>query len=154
MLSDMSARDQIRAADADRDKAAERLREALAEGRLDLDELDERLRDVYAARTFGDLDRVLADLPTTVDPEHSQLSPATPKSAVPPSRHEPNPVLPGWLSFLWRLWFVAVGINLVIWFVVSLSTGGLVYFWPIWVAGPWAAVNAGLLILFPPRRPS
>ena len=153
MLSDMSARDEIRVADADREKAAEHLREALGEGRLTLDELDERLRDVYAARTFGDLDRLLADLPGTVDPQHSQVAPA-PRTVAPPSRHEPNPVLPGWLSFLWRLWLVAVVINLVIWFAVSLSTGGLVYFWPIWVAGPWAAANVGLMILFPPRRPS
>lgn len=154
MLSDMTPRDQMRAADADRERAAERLREALAEGRLTLDELDERLRDVYAARTFGELDQVLDDLPTTVDPEHSQVAVTTPTEAAPPSRHEPTPALPRWLSFLWRLWFVVVGINLVIWFVVSLTTGELIYFWPIWVAVPWGAANIGLMILFPPRRPS
>jgi hypothetical protein len=42
-------------------------------------------------------------------------------------------------------------VNLVIWFLVSLTTGELIYFWPIWVAGPWGAVNIGLTILFPPR---
>ena len=36
--------------------------------------------------------------------------------------------------------------------VVSIVTGNLVYFWPIWVAGPWAVVNVGLMILFPPGR--
>jgi len=28
----------------------------------------------------------------------------------------------------------------VIWLLVSLSSGELVYFWPMWVAGPWGAV--------------
>jgi hypothetical protein len=149
MLSGMGSRDQIRAADADRERAATRLREALEEGRLTLGELDERLKEVYAARTFGDLDRVLADLPTPASAERSEVVPAAP---VPPSRHEANPRLPGWLSFSWRLWAVAVAINLVIWFLVSLSTRSVVYFWPMWVAGPWAAANVALMILFPPRH--
>jgi hypothetical protein len=145
----MGSRDQIRAADADRERAATRLREALEEGRLTLGELDERLRDVYAAKTFGDLDRVLADLPTPAPADRSEVVPATP---VLPSRHEANPRLPTWLSFLWRLWFVAVAVNLVVWFLVSLSTGQVVYFWPVWVAGPWAGANIALTILFPPSR--
>jgi hypothetical protein len=43
-------------------------------------------------------------------------------------------------------------VNLVIWFLVSVSTGDPAYFWPMWVAGPWAAANIGLMILFPPRH--
>lgn len=141
----------MRAADADRERMAERLRMALEDGRLTLDELDERLREVYVAKTFGDLDRVVADLPATVPAERSQLMPARP---VPPSRHEENPKLPVWLSVSWRLWLVAVAINLVVWVLVSVSTGDTPYFWPMWVAGPWAAANIGLMILFPPRRRS
>jgi hypothetical protein len=148
----MASRDQMRAADADREQVAGRLREALDEGRLTLDELDERLREVYAARTFGDLDRVVADLPAPRPPEQSQLAPVSPTRPVPPSRHEPTPKLASWLSYLWRVWLVVVGINLVIWFLVSIGNGDPVYFWPMWVAGPWAAVNIGLTILFPPRR--
>jgi hypothetical protein len=148
----MVSRDQMRAADVDRERTATRLRQALEEGRLTLDELDQRLVEVYAARTFGDLDRVVADLPLPAAPERSQVVPAKPSVKVPPSRIEENPKLPTWLSVSWRAWLVAVSINLVIWFLVSLSGEGLAYFWPMWVAGPWAAANVGLMILFPPRR--
>jgi hypothetical protein len=144
----------MRAADADREQFAARLRQALDEGRLSLDELDERLRDVYAARTFGDLDQLVADLPT-VAYERSQLAQVSPTGLpqpVPPSRHQENPKLPAWLSLSWRAWLVAVSINLVIWFLVSLSTADPAYFWPMWVAGPWAGANIALMILFPPRR--
>lgn len=60
----LPARD-IRASDADRERVAEVLRTAAAEGRLDLSELDERLAVVYAARTYADLEPVTADLPTS-----------------------------------------------------------------------------------------
>ncbi|MFI5910833.1 DUF1707 domain-containing protein [Dactylosporangium sp. NPDC051541] len=54
---------QLRASDADRERVAEVLRTAAAEGRLDLDEVDERLHTVYSARTYADLEPVLHDLP-------------------------------------------------------------------------------------------
>lgn len=53
----------LRASDADRERVAEVLRTSAAEGRLELDELDERLRAVYAARTYADLEPILVDLP-------------------------------------------------------------------------------------------
>lgn len=147
----------MRAADADRERYAVRVRHALEDGRLTLDEMDQRLREVYAAKTFGDLDLLVADLPATRPAEHSELAPvapATPSTSVPPSRHEEAPKLPVWLSASWRLWLVVVAINLVIWFLVAVSTGDAPYFWPMWVAGPWAAANIGLMVLFPPRRRS
>ncbi|WP_028649213.1 DUF1707 domain-containing protein [Nocardiopsis sp. CNT312] len=54
----------IRASDADRDQVAERLREALAEGRLSPGELDERLEALYTAKTVGELAPIVADLPS------------------------------------------------------------------------------------------
>jgi hypothetical protein len=53
----------LRASDSDRDQVSERLRHATAEGRLSADELDQRLEALYAARTYGELDALLADLP-------------------------------------------------------------------------------------------
>jgi uncharacterized protein DUF1707 len=53
----------LRASDADREAVAERLRHAAVEGRLDADELEQRLHTAFRARTYGDLDRLLADLP-------------------------------------------------------------------------------------------
>lgn len=54
---------QLRVSDADRHRVAELLREAAGEGRLDLDELDERLAAAYAAKTYADLVPITADLP-------------------------------------------------------------------------------------------
>lgn len=53
----------LRASDADRDRVADRLREALAEGRLTVEEHAERLDAVYAAKTYADLEPIVADLP-------------------------------------------------------------------------------------------
>ncbi|OZM82321.1 DUF1707 domain-containing protein [Pseudonocardia sp. MH-G8] len=53
----------IRISDADREKAAQQLHQALAEGRITLSELEERLAVVYAARYEADLRPPLADLP-------------------------------------------------------------------------------------------
>lgn len=54
---------QMRISDADRHQVAEVLREAAGEGRLDLDELGERLEATYAARTYADLVPITQDLP-------------------------------------------------------------------------------------------
>jgi hypothetical protein len=53
----------LRASDADRDRVADILRDALAEGRLDAAEHSERLDRVYAAKTLGDLEPLVRDLP-------------------------------------------------------------------------------------------
>ena len=60
-------RPELRISDTDRDRAAEVLREAHAQGRITVDELDERLTSVYAAKTFADLVPVTRDLPATQD---------------------------------------------------------------------------------------
>ena len=53
----------LRAADADRDATGERLRHHHAEGRLDTDEFQERIDRCYQAKTVGELERLLTDLP-------------------------------------------------------------------------------------------
>src|SRR5258708_27486538 len=53
----------MRASDADRDRVAEVLREAFAEGRLDAAEHTERIDAAYSAKTLGELAPLLADLP-------------------------------------------------------------------------------------------
>jgi hypothetical protein len=53
----------LRASDADRERVAEALRRHHLDGRLDTDELQARLGACYAARTDGELDALLADLP-------------------------------------------------------------------------------------------
>ncbi len=53
----------LRAADADRDAVAETLRAQHLAGRLDTDEFQERIERCYAAKTYADLDALIADLP-------------------------------------------------------------------------------------------
>jgi uncharacterized protein DUF1707/cell wall-active antibiotic response 4TMS protein YvqF len=55
----------MRAADADRERVADVLREAVAQGRISFDELDERLDQAYSARTYADLEAVTRDLPAS-----------------------------------------------------------------------------------------
>jgi DUF1707 SHOCT-like domain len=59
----MGRHDSLRASDADRDAVVDRLREAAGEGRLEPDELEQRLDGALRARTYGDLAELLADLP-------------------------------------------------------------------------------------------
>ncbi|MGA5563421.1 DUF1707 SHOCT-like domain-containing protein [Streptomyces platensis] len=54
---------ELRASDADRERVAEILRDAVAEGRLAMEEFDERLDAAYKARTYGELEPLTADLP-------------------------------------------------------------------------------------------
>ena len=53
----------LRASDAERERTADQLRHAAGEGRLTVEELDERLNAAYAARTRGELDRLVAMSP-------------------------------------------------------------------------------------------
>jgi Domain of unknown function (DUF1707) len=53
----------LRAGDSDREAVAEILREQHVAGRLDADELQERVDRCYSAKTYADLDAVVADLP-------------------------------------------------------------------------------------------
>jgi hypothetical protein len=61
----MARRATLKASDVDREQIAERLRKATAEGRLLAEELEERLEATFTARTYGELDAVVADLPGT-----------------------------------------------------------------------------------------
>jgi hypothetical protein len=129
MLGGMG-RDEMRAADTDRQVVADKLKVALDEGRLDLHEYDERLQRAYAAKTYGDLDGLLTDLPGAKSP------PSGPAPAATSSRH----ATAEWLGYVWGSWATAVSITTAIWLVSSLASAAVVYFWPIWVAGPWGVV--------------
>jgi uncharacterized coiled-coil protein SlyX len=54
---------ELRASDADREQVAEVLRDAVAEGRLDMEEFEERLEATYKARTYKELAPITRDLP-------------------------------------------------------------------------------------------
>jgi hypothetical protein len=80
-LSGPADRSLIRVSDSDREQAADVLREAAGQGRISLDELDERLESAYAAKTYADLTAITHDLP------HSGQMPVPPaQGATQPSR--------------------------------------------------------------------
>src|SRR3954470_13308129 len=69
MTSPSSSSDSgLRASDAERERVAETLRRHHLDGRLDTEELQERLERAYAARTTGELAPLLADLPGEREP--------------------------------------------------------------------------------------
>jgi hypothetical protein len=65
----------VRAADADREATAERLRRHHGEGRIDVTEFQDRLDRAYHAKTIGELHQLLSDLPRDRQPEPLGLGP-------------------------------------------------------------------------------
>lgn len=81
---DVTRRDpgRLRVSDADRHAVAEVLRKAAGEGRIDLEELDERLEATYGAKTYADLVPLTADLPVVGTP-HGTPAPTAPRPPLP-----------------------------------------------------------------------
>jgi len=91
----------LRAADADRERIAERLRKSHAEGRLDMTEFQERLERCYEAKTLGQLGELVRDLPRQDERDEQRAL--------------------GWSPWRWRLRsFVPILIALI---VVAAVTG-------------------------------
>jgi hypothetical protein len=84
----------MRASDADRERAADVLKAALAEGRLDWDEHHERLDLVMRSRTYGELQGQIVDLPVGPTPFPPQMRP-TGTSEAPRIPQQSRPVVPG-----------------------------------------------------------
>jgi hypothetical protein len=137
----------IRASDEDRDRTATLLREHHAAGRLTPEEFNERLDKAFAAKTVGELDDLLSDLPG-IDlyrlPSHGLSRGQTPGSssalaAMASAGMASRPhgrVSPAW-GAAWGSWLSVSTILIVIWVI-----GGMGYPWFAWIAGPW-----GLLML-------
>jgi hypothetical protein len=80
---------ELRASDADRERVAEALREAYAEGRLTAEEHAERVDSVYTAKTMGDLVPLTRDLPA-----HGQVHAATVPAPARPEFRKPRQDVP------------------------------------------------------------
>ena len=107
---------ELRVSDADRERIAERLRLAAGEGRITADELEERLERAFGARTAGELEPLVADLPTS-RPVGERRSTRRPDLGP----------------------FVLVSLMLVgIW-----ALTGMGYFWPVWPIAGWGISFVG-----------
>jgi hypothetical protein len=143
----MDSRQRTRASDHDRQEVVDRLRDAVQDGRLQLDEFADRMGLAYQALTYGDLAPLCADLPAG-SKAGQEAAPRAPAGSVPGSRHGALAGLPTTLKVLWTIWLAAVLINVVVWALVSATTAHPMYPWPLWVAGPYGAallaVSAGI----------
>jgi uncharacterized protein DUF1707 len=135
--------------ESDRDKIAGRLRDAFADGRLDQPEFTSRLDQLYAVQTYGELEPLVRDLPpvrTYQTPAMVQNTKPTPAPGEFPERQKGNQVQSHGLRNLAGGFTGVVLINVVIWFVIGLGSGGhWPHFWPVWLLIPWAVIALGNL---------
>ena len=152
--------DAMRASDRDRQDVVDRLRAAVGDGRLRMDEYMERMEAAYAAVTLGDLAPLSKDL-QIAGPVGGRktdvLRAPTPTRVAGHSCFAAGPAafvgrLPGGLRVLWATWLTAVLVNVVVWVLVSVTTGHFIYPWPLWVAGPYGAVLFAISTMVAPGR--
>jgi uncharacterized protein DUF1707 len=133
----------IRASDADRDRVASLLREHHAAGRLTAEEFHERMDSALEAKTLGELDELMTDLPA-IDlyqlPDASlrrgptrpgqSLLPADEGNHGGPVRFTPGTVAMG-------AWAVVTSAMVAIWAVAAVVGGGTWFPWWALIALPW-----------------
>jgi hypothetical protein len=120
----------LRVSDAERVVVQERLRRAVGDGQLDLDEFDVRVQSTWAAKTRGDLARVTADLPVPPRP----APPPAPRGVF--SHDDAGTAM----RVMTIIWACVVALNVVVWATVSLATTDVLHPWWLYVAGPPGAV--------------
>lgn len=116
----------LRVSDAERSAVASGLQRAHDAGQLDLHEFDERVREVWAARTRGDLERVTADLPALPPPPGPRKAFTDDDAGTA-------------MKVLTIIWLCISLVNLVIWGILELTVGDIHPWW-LYVAGPPGAV--------------
>ena len=128
--------------EGDRDRTAALLREHHAAGRLTAEEFHERMEAALDAKTLGELDELLADLPV-IDlyrlPHESMRRPAElpHQSLVPkdPGQTGLTRFSPG--SVAMGAWAVVTGTLVAIWAVAAVVGVGTWFPWWLLVAIPW-----------------
>ncbi|RJK97818.1 DUF1707 domain-containing protein [Vallicoccus soli] len=121
-----------RAGDADRERTSALLGDAAGAGYLRLDELDERLDRALAARTTGELDALVADLPASLRQERERRERALRERASAQACLRPQV----------RAYAAVMALLVGIWLAVGLSAGAW-YPWPVWPALGWGIGIAG-----------
>jgi len=85
----------LRISDSDRQRVADVLREAAGEGRIDLDELDERLELTWGAKTYADLVPITVDLHLPAPGQNPERMPVPRPSQVPAVGHASSTAIMG-----------------------------------------------------------
>jgi hypothetical protein len=141
----------VRAGDADRELVADALRRHYADGRLEPAEFHERLDAIYAARTYGELDATIADLPGSdeaieraAEADRYRNLPVPPSSTHSAVRHPVRDfdVSAEALGDL-AAWAGVSAVSWVVWVLLFITdVGGFDYLWPLWVTVLGGAVVA------------
>jgi hypothetical protein len=116
----MTAPALIRAGDRERERTANELGQALAQGYLAMDEYESRLQSAFAAHTSADLHRLIADLPLAQIRRNDPARRAARRRAA---RRGVQIHLATYLAM--------VTICVAVWLAVGVTAGAW-YFWPIW----------------------
>jgi uncharacterized membrane protein len=131
----------IRASDRDRDRAASLLREHHAAGRLTAEEFHDRLDKAMEAKTLGELDALMADLPS-IDlyrlPDASLRRPPASGRLPAQDRRRGRIERPPAVG-AWGAWAAVNTVLFVVWLTAGALAGGGSWFpWFLFVAIPWA----------------
>jgi hypothetical protein len=130
----------LRASDADRERTAQLLREHHAVGRLTAEEFEARLEKVFAARTLGELDELLTDLPAIdlYQLPSAGIRPVRRRGGSGLERRADGALLPS-LDATWGGWVAGSALLVVVWVVIGIQVGGLAWVpWFALITGPWA----------------
>jgi hypothetical protein len=137
----------LRASDADRERTAQLLREHHAVGRLTAEEFNGRLEQAFAARTIGELDELLADLPAI---DLYQL----PSAGIRPTRRggsgpRGSGMAPAYYGQVLSArdvpllaWTSATALAVVLWVVIAIAAGGAAAWipWFLLIIIPWRLI--------------
>jgi hypothetical protein len=117
----------LRASDADRERTAQLLREHHAVGRLTAEEFNSRVDKALEARTLGELDELLADLPAIdlYQLPSAGIRPTRRGGSGPRLRADGAP-LPS-LDATWGGWVLGSALLVVVWVVIAIQLGGLAW---------------------------
>lgn len=123
----------MRAADSDRAAVATALGRHMADGRLTVEEYEERVARAYAARTYAELAELTTDLPSS-----GLTRPAARPAPTPAYAGRCSPAWGrGYHRGMWSAWARVALIVTAIWLFASIASGQFIAFWPIWIVGPW-----------------
>jgi hypothetical protein len=137
----------MRVSDEQREQVVRDLTRHCGDGRLTLDELEDRIAEAYAAVSSAELDHALRDLPRSASPAPRPM-PVVETVPLPARRHTASPATVKHGAEVALRIHVAVYLSViafltVIWFLTSPFG----YFWPIWPAMGWGlaiAIQAGV----------
>jgi hypothetical protein len=127
---------EMRIGNAERSSLTEILRASVDQGYIDLDEYEKRVDILMAAKTVGETEGVLADLPS-----YQRVLRAQEDAHVPEKLDTPE-----WIKWLWAGVAIPIGITAGIWAFVYFLSGSHQYFWPVWVVIPLGVVASVLTV--------